>query len=254
MLDAAVNRQKIEEQVAGIVGERAIDVLVLPEIFTGWPAAREDIDAAASRAFVSYLALQFRTRVVGGSMGWTDGATRSNVCFIADQSGREVGQYAKRMPFGHEQGTVSPGQAEGVVEVDGIRLGVLICGDLWWPQLARELIGRIDVLCVPARTGVTTETHVEYARMLWRNLALTRAMENGMPVIVSDWAAGRHEIDGKAHWTSGGSSMVDPSARPDVLRLQRKLDGAGSIVAAIDLEAVAAFRDYRKSVGLIPTE
>ena len=45
---------------------------------------------------------------------------------------------------------------------------------------------------MPAKTAVPSDNHVEYARTLWHNLALIRAMENGLPVVVSDWAGGRH--------------------------------------------------------------
>jgi len=254
LLDAEANRKAIERQVAESVGERAVGLVVLPEIFSGWPAALEDVRAAESRAFVGALARQFSVRVVGGSLGWADAGRRYNVCVVVDRAGREVGSYAKRIPFGREQGLVSPGSAAGVFEVDGIRLGVLICGDLWRPELARELMDRIDVLCVPARSGVAADTHVRYAQMLWRNLALTRAMENGLPVVVADWPQARHELDGKEHFTSGGSSVVDPSARPDVRRLQRTIEGTGAILADIDLEAIASFRDYRRSVGLVPVD
>jgi len=85
-----------------------------------------------------------------------------------------------------------------VLEVDGVRIAVLICADLWDPQLTRELIGRADVVCVPAKTAVPSDQYVEYARILWHGLALIRAMENGLPIAVSDWASGRHtpkEVD-----------------------------------------------------------
>lgn len=254
MLDAAANRNAIEQNVAELVRERPVDLIALPEVFSGWPASREDVDAAESRAFVSSLAKRFRTNVVGGSIGWASGTQRFNVCFLADRTGREAGQYVKRVPFGLEQGRITAGTSHGVFDLDGVRIGVLICGDLWRPELAREMLNRADLLCVPARTGVPAESHVAYARTLWWNLALTRAMENALPVIVADWPAGPHELDGKLHWTSGGSSIVDPSARPDLSRLQYRIEqgGAACIVATIDLEAMERFRGYRRSVGLIP--
>ncbi len=253
MLDAATNFRAIREAAALTVREGTVDLIVLPEIFDGWPAAQGH-DEAASRRFVSELAGEMQAAVVGGSIGWSDeGGARRNVCFVADRDGREVGAYAKRVPFGLEQGRIVPGEAEGVFEVGGVRVGVMICGDLWRASLAAACAGRVDLLCVPARTGVATEGYTEYARMLWWNLALTRAMENGVAVAVADWAIGPQELPGHPHWTSGGASTVDPSARPDVVRLQRRIEGgaAGAVRAAIDLDAMAKFRAYRQGVGLL---
>src|SRR5262249_43680802 len=208
MLDAPANFGAIREMVGRVLGDGPVDLVVLPEIFDSWPAARGH-DEAASRRFVAGLAGEVRVAVVGGSIGWSDEADRRrNVCFVADRDGREIGSYAKRVPFGLEQGRITPGETDGIFDVGGVRIGVLICGDLWRPGLAAAIAGRIDVLCVPARTGVHAEPHVAYARTLWWNLALTRAMENGVAGVVADWAMGRQEMPGLGHWTSGVASTV----------------------------------------------
>ncbi len=252
-LDAEANFREIREMATKLCDGGPLNLLVLPELFDGWPAAREH-DEAASRRFVSELAREMRAAVVGGSIGWSDeGGARKNVCFVADRDGREVGTYAKQVPFGLEQGRILPGDAEGVFDIGGVRVGVMICGDLWRASLTAACAGRVDLLCVPARTGVPTEGHTAYARTLWWNLALTRAMENGVAVAVADWPLARQELPDHPHWTSGGASVVDPSARPDVVRLQRRIEdgAAGAILAAIDLDAVAKFRAYRQGVGLL---
>jgi predicted amidohydrolase len=143
-----------------------------------------------------------------------------------------------------------------------VRVGVLICGDLWEPALARELVDQVDLLCVPAKTTVPTDRYTEYARRLWWNLALTRAMENALPIVVSDWAEARHEAaalaDGtkvrSVHHTSGGASINDPGRRPRFNEIQQVLPRGepGLLAATIDLDAVARFRDYRRSMGLLP--
>jgi predicted amidohydrolase len=105
---------------------------------------------------------------------------------------------------------------------------------------------------------------VPYARKLWWNLALTRAMENGLPVVVSDWAAGRHEAVSTVeqqkvravHYTSGAACIVDPGKRPDIDATQSTITAGhkGILEATIDLEAVAAYRRHRQQVGLLPPE
>ncbi len=170
------------------------DVVVLPEMWPGLPHGREvEKRSAEAEQFLQTLATACDVHVIGGSFErrTADGATQ-NVCLIVDRHGEITGEYAKRVLFSHEQEALEPGRGPGVFELDGFRVAVLICADLWPPELARALIDQADLLCVPAKTAVPSDNHVEYARTLWHNLALTRAMENGLPVVVSDWAGGRH--------------------------------------------------------------
>ena len=176
-----------------------------------------------------------------------------------------MGRYDKRVLFSLEAERCSPGESAGVFELDGVRVGVLICGDLWYPELARELVGRVDLLCVPIKTAVPSDKHVEYARLLWRSLSLTRAMENGLVVLVSDWAAGRHDqtvtasggtTTRKTYYTCGAATICDPGCRPDIDRLQTTIrhGQAGAVRVTVDLAKLAEYREYRMAVGLLPHE
>lgn len=253
-------RHEIEQLMRGF----APDLLVLPEAFNGQPCEYDSgASGRQSRQFLSNLARACGVNLVGGSIEYRDDdGTYRNVCFVVDREGRELGRYDKRVLFNRELEGRTCGTRPGVFEVGGVRVGVLICADLWDPALARELHGQIDVLCVPAKTSVPAEKHVEYAREIWWNLALTRAMENAVPVIVSDWAAARHDsrslIDGEpyrdTHFTAGGSVICDPGARPDFAKMRCTLvrGAAGVITATIDLDAVAKYREHRQAVGLLP--
>jgi len=252
-------RQMLEQHVAAAPA----DLLVLPEVFNGVPCDYDPLAGPLARRFLATLARACRVAIVGGSIDYQDDdGTRRNTCFVVDADGNEVGAYHKRVLFGPEQGGRRAGETAGIFELAGVRVAVLICADLWDPSLARELIDRVDLLCVPAKTTVASESHISYARELWWNLALTRAMETGLPVVVGDWATARHEahaaIDGvrthAVHYTSGGSSIVDPGRRPDFDQLQMRLPpkDAGLLAATLDLDAVARFREHRRAVGLLP--
>ena len=219
----------------------SVNVVVLPEMWSGLPHGQRVEDAAAqSRQFLQTVARAGDVNVVGGSLEQRapDGALQ-NVCVVVNRHGDVVGEYAKRKLFARERDVHAPGQAPGVFEVDGLRIGILICADLWDPGLTAELMDRVDLLCVPAKTAVPSDQHVEYARTLWHSLTLTRAMEYGLPVAVSDWPAGRHapqDVDlsvgsahapgmeydrgvlGKRHRDHGSSPTasgpVEPSAAP----------------------------------------
>ena len=179
-----------------------------------------------------------------------------------NRAGDLVGTYDKRRLFGREQETRTPGTRPGIFEVDGMRVGVLICADLWHAELARELIDRVDVLCVPAATVIVSEEHRPYARSTWYQLAMVRALETGLAIVVSDWADGRHEsaqtvggvTTNEVRWTAGASSITDPSRRPDLARMQKATERgeADHLVATIDPARLADFRTYRRRRGLLP--
>lgn len=268
---ARSNLALIRRTVEDLVADVPLDVVVLPEVFTG---EREATDGSEVRPYLQSLARDCDTHVIGGSCPLIDDdGQQSNACFVVHRSGREVGRYDKRVLFSRETQRCQPGANVGVFELDSIRVGVLICADMWHPELARELQDRIEVLAVPVSSGVPSADHITYARTIWHALALTRALENGFAVAVSDWAQGRHDpprADGRhdpacaadgegprrTHYTSGAACIVDPSHRPNIDRIQRTIPNgeSGSIRADIDLTALVGYRDYRRSVGLLPAD
>jgi len=260
------NMHALRQEAERLARPGAIDLIVLPETFNAQPCDFDEGESGRqARQFLATLARACGAAVVGGSIDYAhEDGSRRNTCFVVAADGREIGRYDKRVLFGRELDGRQAGNAPGIFELAGLRVGVLICADLWDPMLARELVGRVDVLCVPCKTTVLSERYTRYARALWWNLALTRAMENGVVVAVSDWAEGRHEatrlVAGstlrETHFTSGAASLCDPSHRPDLDRIQRTLKGpaAGAIVADVDLDALERYRAYRRSVGLLPAE
>jgi predicted amidohydrolase len=252
-------RQVVEKHVAA----EPADLLVLPEVFNGVHCGDDPAAGPLARQFLSTLARACRLNVIGGSIDYQHkDVCRRNTCFVVDREGREVGRYHKRVLFGPEQADRTAGDEAGVFEIDGLRVAVMICADLWNPLLPRELVDGADLLCVATKTTVPSGAHIDYARRLWWNLALTRAMENGLPLVVSDWAEGRHETIGVAegtrtrsiHYTSGGASITDPGKRPqfDALQVVLPRGEPGILAATFDLDAAAQFREYRRGVGLLP--
>lgn len=231
-----------------------LDMVVLPEHFNAAPAPDGDnAPWQAAQAFASDLARRHQVNLVAGSVERWDPAqqARVNTTVVYDRSGSELGRYDKRRLFGFEKRrNVQPGNGALTIDVEGTRLGVLICSDLWHPELARHLAAQIDLLCVPAQTTIRPESEPAYARMLWHTLAMTRAQENVLAVVVSDQAA-----SSQAPFRCGGvSSITDPSAEPAWTAIQQVLatGDEGYLLAALDLERLARFRSYRRENGLLP--
>lgn len=253
------NRDLIRAQIESGAGKGAVDIVVLPEIYDGRTTSA---DGQADVEFLTGLARDFRTHVIGGSCLVNDAGGSVNRCFVIRRDGMVVGHYDKRILFSGESRLRRSGTGPGVFELDGIRVAVLICADAWYPEPARELRDVADVVAIPVKSAVPTQRHVDYGRRTWHALVLTRAMENGYIVAASDWAAGVHSASGQSrsdvsrprYFTCGAASLADPSHRPDIDRIHRTIaDGkSGFLVADIDIEALQAFRAYRRSVGLLP--
>ncbi len=260
---AIANMVLLRELVEQLVAQAPLDIVVLPELFDGWYAPPRGADQAAdARRFLANLARAGRVNVIGGSVDrpQPEGRPR-NTCFVMDRDGNEIGHYDKRALFSHEADHRSRGDSAGVFEVDGFRVGVLICADFWHPEYAREMLDAIDVLCVPAKSAVPSDKYVEYTRTLWESLALTRAMESAVAVVVADWSAARHDESLSAggadtrrtYYTCGTSTICDPGHRPDISRIQQTTHRGqpATLRADIDLNALAEYREYRLAAGLL---
>jgi predicted amidohydrolase len=214
--------------------------------------------------FLSNIAKACDSHIIGGGAPVADplSGKSHNRAVICHRNGDIIGRYDKRVLFSSEQDARMPGAAEGIVELDGFRVGILICADLWDPALSRAMSGRVDVLAVGVKSSVPTEGHIKYARQLWHSMSLIRAMENGFALLVADWPEARHDFGRgeqgvrtrETHYTSGASTIVDPSHRPDLERIQKTIvpGRTGVLRADIRLEALDTFRDYRRRVGLLP--
>lgn len=246
------------DSIAGLLAQAAaaapLDVVVLPEHFDAVMAADGDEGPwHAAQAFAADLARRHRVNLVAGSVERWDAEAggRTNTAVVYDREGNERGRYDKRRLFGFErQRDVRPGRSSLALEVDGVGLGVLICSDLWHPELARQVAGQAMLLCVPAQTTIRPESEPAYARMLWHTLAMTRAQENVLAVVVSDQAA-----SSQAPFRCGGvSSITDPSAQPVLSDIQQVVadGGAGYLLARLDMARLARFRGYRQAAGLLP--
>ncbi|HSN75278.1 MAG TPA: carbon-nitrogen hydrolase family protein [Anaerolineae bacterium] len=246
------------DSIAGLLAQAAavapLDVAVLPEHFNATPTPDgDDTLWQTAQAFAAELARHHRINLVAGSVERWDAVAqaRVNTTVVYDRGGCELGRYDKRRLFGFEKRrNVRPGNGALALEVEGTRLGVLICSDLWHPELARHLAAQVELLCVPAQTTIRPESAPAYARMLWHTLAMTRAQENVLAVVVSDQAA-----TSQAPFRCGGvSSITDPSAEPVLSDIQQVLaDGSGGyLLARLDRPRLARFRSYRQENGLLP--
>ncbi|MBO3088969.1 nitrilase-related carbon-nitrogen hydrolase [Cellulomonas dongxiuzhuiae] len=212
------------------------DVLVLPEYASAYDPRGVGVDLAEplDGPFVTALrrgaaehglAVIAGTTIPGGEPG-ADGRPRAvNAVVAVDAHGDVAGVYRKVHlydAFGHrESERLAPGPADApplVLDVAGLRFGVLTCYDLRFPESARRLVDAgADVLVVPAAWASG-----DLKAMHWRTLAVARAIES-TAAVVAVGQAGRGVV--------GRSLVVGPDG---VVGLE--LD-EGPQVRTVDLDA-----------------
>ena len=231
------------------------DLLLLPENFPFWGSRLgKEINADIALDFLRSLAADFSLNLVGGSFHRRDESSGKylNTSFVLNRKGDITGFYHKRKLFHRELNSeVLSGDKPAVFNIEGWRVAVQICADFWFPELSREILGSFDIIAVPAQSVVRSPEFQTYGRVLWHNLALTRAQENAAVTIVAD-----HPAFEQAPFCSGGSSICDPSLSmmtADLAEIHRKTEGKpGAVCLTIDLERLKKFRLYRAERGILP--
>ena len=233
-------------------------VICLPEY---WNGLRREVTSehtfSKSLQFLERISSEYSSWVIGGSQVVLEDQDIFNRSHIFDPSGNMIGCYNKRHPFGYErvQG-FTQGTKELIWEISGWRAAIRICSDLWNTQDFLKLIEtEIDILFCPTLTAVPSLEYTNYGRLLWHNLALVRAKEAAMVLVVSDMA---EQIIREPHSSAGASCLVDPSWRfVNSDELGKNLLTAiekgkrGSISKAVDYERLQSQKTYRKNIGLM---
>ncbi|MCP5149901.1 MAG: N-carbamoylputrescine amidase [Chromatiales bacterium] len=120
-----------------------------------------------------------------------------------------------------------------------LTLGVGICWDQWFPELARAMVlAGAELLVYPTAIG-SEPVHSDWdTRDQWQTVMRGHAAANQIPVLAAN-RVGRETDDGITIDFYGGSFCVDQRAR-DLVALDRE---PGIAMATIDLDAAA--RDRR---------
>ncbi|HEY7454653.1 MAG TPA: carbon-nitrogen hydrolase family protein [Thermoleophilaceae bacterium] len=181
------------------------DLVVLPELFlSGYqledvePLAIEldgpEVGALRDAARSAGTAL-----LVGAAERVGGGIANSAICI--DRAGELAGVYRKTHLFGAERDAYLPGDSLSTIALDGRTLGVMICFDMEFPEVARTLAGNDADLLVTlsANPSQFALDHDLFAR--------ARALENGLPHVYVNRVG-----DESGFSFDGGSLAVDPDA------------------------------------------
>ncbi len=137
-----------------------------------------------------------------------DGRCHNAVAVIRD--GRVAAVYRKQQLPNYtvfdEERYFEPGSAPCVFEVEGLRVGVVICEDIWYPgPAAQARAAGAEVLVVPNGSPWHTRQHA-----LRLAQVSARARENAMPVVYVNRVGGQDELvfDGASFVVGAGGALA----------------------------------------------
>ncbi|MDF2717468.1 MAG: nitrilase [Paenibacillus sp.] len=182
------------------------DVIVFPEMWnTGYALDRirdiADRNGERTAAFISGFCRKHGVNVVAGSVAELDGERVRNTIYAFDREGNRTAEYSKIHLFRlmDEEKYLHAGDRPGLLDVDGVLSGMMICYDIRFPELTRKLaLGGAKLLFVPAEWPHPRLHH-------WKTLLTARAIENQMYVV----ACNRVGTSGTTSFF-GHSMVIDP--------------------------------------------
>lgn len=142
--------QEKREQFARFIGEAAkqkADLVVLPETLTFYGSRSTYADCAEpipgpSTDYFGKLARQHNTHIVAGLIE-RDEHLIYNVAVLLGPDGTILGKYRKvTLPRSEIEGGVTPGREYPVFDTRFGKVGMMICYDGFFPEVARELSNR----------------------------------------------------------------------------------------------------------------
>jgi predicted amidohydrolase len=177
------------------------DLVVFPELFlSGYTTSRLeelalDLDGPEVEA-IARLAGENSTAVIFGAPERVSGEI-ANSAICVDRYGNLACSYRKTHLFGSEQHAFAAGDELRVVDLEGVKTGIMICFDLEFPEVARSLAkaGGNLLVTISANMDPFGRDHDVFAT--------ARALENGIPHLYVN-QVGR----GEAFTFAGGTIII----------------------------------------------
>jgi len=156
--------------------EKEVDVVLLPEKWT--PKTDENVIKNGESAFLKLLerlSEEYSAVLVSGAL-YEDFSNKKFLSSYVFQEGKLVGVARKIHPFMNEKHEVEAGEELLLFDYKGVKLGLLICYDLDFPETVRLFaLKGCDMLLVPAKV-------VKQAIEAWLIYVQARVLENRLPL------------------------------------------------------------------------
>ena len=219
------------------------DLAVLPEMFCCPYANRHfraygEEEGGAGWQMLSQTARELGIYVVGGSLPELEGERIYNTSYVFDRQGRQIAKHRKVHLFDinveggqkfQESAVLSPGDQMTLFDTEFGRVGLCICFDFRFQELAKCMGDQgAQMVVVPAAFNMTTgPAH-------WELMFRQRAVDN--QIFTLGAAPARNEQE--EYISYGNSILVDPWGSV----LARAGAGEELVVAEVDFSRVQAIR------------
>jgi len=167
--------RNVERMLSTLSETKNVDVVCLPEAWTGGAELfLEEKERESLLSSLCELAAENNYNLLTGGLFNRRGEKNFDTCHIINREGRVIGFYDKRFPSTafNERDFCSPGDASPVFKVDDVKIGIVICVDALYPELARNLA--LNNACIIFNPSNIPENRSE----LWKHVSVTRAVEN----------------------------------------------------------------------------
>lgn len=237
------NLKKIEKTVIK-AKKHSADLIVFPELsLTGYKVRDEIYELAEtipgpSTSTVERIAQKTRTHIIFGMPERSEKtqATIFNSAVLVGPKGF-IGKYRKMYLPTHsmfeEKRYFRPGYQPAVFDTELGRIGLIICYDIFFPEVARlaRLEGAQLIICISASPAIR--------RAFFETLTIARAMENTTFLAYVNLVGIE---DGLQFW--GGSRLVGPQGK---VLVKAKYDEEDLVVGEVD------YSDIRPVETFVPT-
>lgn len=220
------------------------DIIALPECFNSpygtshFAKYAETIPDGETSTALSIAAKRHKIYIIGGTIPEKEGDKLFNTCTIWGPDGKMIAKHRKMHLFDidikgkitfRESDSLSPGDSLTVVEMMGCKIGIGICYDIRFEEMARLYRNKgCQMLVYPAAFNMTT------GPLHWSLLQRSRANDNQLYVACISPARG--SPPGYVAW--GHTQLTNPWGE-----ILRELDAnEDMIIADIDLKTVDEVR------------
>ncbi len=211
------------------------DLIVFPETtLCGFPEKAEigDVAMTVNAQPIQLLKAAAQQRRVALAFGFAeqDGGAFYNTAVLLDREGRIALRYRKSHLWPHTDREVfAAGDAFFVSEIDGVRIGLIVCYDVEFPETSRAVarLGAQLILVLDGNMSPYGPVH--------RRAVTARAMENQCYAVLVNRVGTGRELE-----FAGESLAVDPYGE-----VIDEVEGTAPLLITLDLSAVEASRkDY----------
>ena len=228
--DAEVNVARAVELTAR-AAHLGADLILFPEGYPG-PVLAKPRDSYEAAAAMEAAAVENAVVICWSRMERCADGNYRLVVYVVDRNGVQLIRYERAhpatLPPDETRVWVAPGESLALLSVDGVRIGIVVCSELWIPEPTRVLaLGGAEVILSPAGGGFTSLTGN------WQTIVRTRAIENLCYVAMTNniW---RDEVG--AAMIAGPEYVLVSSGTEDLL------------VATLDLDRVEWLRSHDDSM------